>query len=439
MKTAQKLLFFLSVIVFISLLYISMFNVFQTDDYIYSAQSRDLGFWQSAADLYKNWGGRYFSNTLLCILPAGNTSFNWLPKIYPVLLWSIFIFSVFLNFREYFKMPVKECFVKAFIFFLFYTAVLSSISEHYFWLCATTTHYLPVIFFSFYILLLSKNQQQKTVSFPVVLLTGLMIGSNEILGFCVFFVSGILALKIKSKAKKIEFLIVIICLVASYAAPGNFVRAGTYEKGLLYRIFAIPAIGGINFLYLLLKTLPLIPILMVVFCEELQQINSRLPSKEFRIIFVFLLSLFLLSGVLLLLLNYRALETAGFFTLLLMSLILFRYCKNLKNFWAVSVVFLLLPPINLFTFKEKNMQLNYNVFKIVDEAVFSPLKEYEQEIKKRHQKLSSCRSETIELEPVKAVPKVLYFEEPGTKTDRNYINQQLERFYKLKSVSLKEE
>ena len=149
MKLFQKIIFGLSIIIFIGLCYISSFNVFQTDDYIYASQTRDLGALENSFTLYKNWGGRYLTYSLNTIIPAGKSEFYWLPKVLPIAYFTLLICGFYNNLRFYFKQKKTEALEKSFILFLFYTICLSSISEHYFWISGANVYFLSFILANF--------------------------------------------------------------------------------------------------------------------------------------------------------------------------------------------------------------------------------------------------------------------------------------------------
>ncbi|WP_449400055.1 hypothetical protein [Chryseobacterium wanjuense] len=125
MKLAKNILVFLSILLYIGLIYIAFFNVYQTDDYIYSYGTKKLGIMGNSLDFYKNWGGRYFGYTINTLNPISNDPENILPKIYPVLLFSTFIGISALNFKKYFKYSSSEALLKG--FFLFFSTPLFSL------------------------------------------------------------------------------------------------------------------------------------------------------------------------------------------------------------------------------------------------------------------------------------------------------------------------
>ena len=97
MRTVQNITLFLSVLLLIGLVYFSFFNVYQTDDYIYSYGTKKLGFLGNVCDFYMHWGGRYFGYTINMLNPVSKDPFNILPKIYPVFLLTSFLTVIILN------------------------------------------------------------------------------------------------------------------------------------------------------------------------------------------------------------------------------------------------------------------------------------------------------------------------------------------------------
>jgi hypothetical protein len=131
MKTVQNITLFLSVLLLIGLVYISFFNVYQTDDYIYSYGTKKLGFLGNVCDFYMHWGGRYFGYTINMLNPVSKDPLNILPKIYPVFLLTSFLAVIILNFRLYFNYSFAEALKEPVIVFI-YTVGLISLPEHYF-------------------------------------------------------------------------------------------------------------------------------------------------------------------------------------------------------------------------------------------------------------------------------------------------------------------
>ena len=103
MKIVQNIILFLSIIVFIGLVYISFFNVYQTDDYIFSYTTHQLGLFNNIFDFYSRWGGRYFGYSLSMLNPVAYDQWGILPKVYPIFLLCSFIAVLILNINYFFN------------------------------------------------------------------------------------------------------------------------------------------------------------------------------------------------------------------------------------------------------------------------------------------------------------------------------------------------
>ena len=103
MKIVQNILLFLSICLFFGLVYISFFNVYQTDDFIFSYSTQKLGLFNNIFEFYSEWGGRYFGYSINMFNPVAYDERNILPKIYPVFLLISFIGVLALNFTHFFK------------------------------------------------------------------------------------------------------------------------------------------------------------------------------------------------------------------------------------------------------------------------------------------------------------------------------------------------
>ena len=161
MRFLENSLFIFAILIFVAFGYFTFFNVYQTDDYIFSFFTRKFGFFGAACDLYLHWGGRYFGYSLNLLNPVALDSENLLPKIYPMLLMVLFITVVAVNFREFFGYSLADSFKKSFLFFFFYTVLLLSLPEHFFWITGSNIYFLPVIFSGILLFCLKKFHSGK--------------------------------------------------------------------------------------------------------------------------------------------------------------------------------------------------------------------------------------------------------------------------------------
>lgn len=119
MKTVQNIVLFLSVILCIGLVYISMFNVYQTDDYMCAYGTRVEGLWGNFTHTYLYWGGRYFGYTVNMLNPVAYDVNGIVPKVYPLFLMFSFIGVSSLNFKAYFRYSSVEALKKSIMLFFF--------------------------------------------------------------------------------------------------------------------------------------------------------------------------------------------------------------------------------------------------------------------------------------------------------------------------------
>jgi hypothetical protein len=216
MKSVQNIVLFLSVLLYIGLVYISFFNVYQTDDYIFTYSTKRLGLSGNIRDFYMNWGGRYFGYTINMFNPLSHDPEN------------TFIAVVALNFKQYFRYPLAESFRKSLLLFFFYTAMLVSLPEHYYWFTGSNVYFLSAILGGLLLLFYRKFQDSGKKGWLAlcIVLTIIIMGSNEILALILLGILGVLYSRNRSKATGILLLAGSIGLLISFMAPGNFRRMG---------------------------------------------------------------------------------------------------------------------------------------------------------------------------------------------------------------------
>lgn len=439
MKIFQKIFFGISIIFFIGLSYISFFNVFQTDDYIYAATTRELGAFENALTFYKNWGGRFFSYSLNTLIPAGNPHFFWLPKILPVFYFVLLILGFYLNFKFYFKQKKLHALQNAFILFLFYTICLTEISEHYYWISGANIYLLPIILSQFLIYFFGKFKSKQWIRSLIFFLIILLMGSNEVVALylILFLITNYLLNRNKDQLQLL--LIGIPFFLLNFFAPGNFNRMGEKDGETLIKTAKRIAIFIANSGFVFLKLILIIPLFNKIFEKEITIVSEKISKKRISIFFAFSLVALMFLGGLMLFAYWRATENIIFYTLIIGSVLIYYFFPIAKKFFWISAIVIFLPSITLFTYKKNVIELNYNLYSITQEILITPLSKYEKEIKTRHLLLRTTKEKNVYLKPIINLPKVLYFQEIGTKTEPNYINKQLQLFYEKEGVFLVEE
>lgn len=130
-----------------------------------------------------NWGGRYFGYSINTFNPLKFYKLSVLPKIYPVFLLTSFIGVVALNLSFFFKYSFLESLKKSFLFSFFYTLLLISLPEHYFWITGANIYFLPVIISGFLLFIFGKFRETGSTLFFYLsfLFIFILMGSNEIM------------------------------------------------------------------------------------------------------------------------------------------------------------------------------------------------------------------------------------------------------------------
>lgn len=439
MKRPQNIVLFLSVLLIIGLAYISLFNVYQTDDYFCSYATRKLGLLQCFTDTYTTWGGRYFGYSINMFNPVFYDSKNIVPKIYPVFLMLSFIGVSAVNLKEYFNYSFKESIKKGFLLFFFYTMLLVSLPEHYFWITGSNIYFVPVILAGILLYFIKKNKDTgENIWFSLsLLLIILLMGSNEILALIVW---GILLVTYYQKRNKKNLTLILtasVFLLVSFLAPGNFNRMGESEQGIIKWVKRIGLFGA-NTLYVAAKVLLLLPLFMMVFEEELKKIMSQITFKKAVLFWVVSLVPLLFTGYILTSIA-RQFESIIFYFLITLSLIVFFKFEKIKKFWWISLFIIFLPEPKVFPEKYSYFNIDLNGGNIVMELLTTDLKEYEREMNERVDIIKNSSQDSVVVDKIKEVPIILYMDEMASvKEEKTYVNDQLEKYFNKKYIRTKE-
>lgn len=438
MKRPQNIVLFLSVLLIIGLAYISLFNVYQTDDYFCSYATRKLGLLQCFTDTYTTWGGRYFGYSINMFNPVFYDSKNIVPKIYPVFLMLSFIGVSAVNLKEYFNYSFKESIKKGFLLFFFYTMLLVSLPEHYFWITGSNIYFVPVILAGILLYFIKKNKDTgENIWFSLsLLLIILLMGSNEILALIVW---GILLVTYYQKRNKKNLTLILtasVFLLVSFLAPGNFNRMGESEQGIIKWVKRIGLFGA-NTLYVVAKVLLLLPLFMMVFEEELKKIMSQITFKKAVLFWVVSLVPLLFTGYILTSIA-RQFESIIFYFLITLSLIVFFKFEKIKKFWWISLFIIFLPEPKVFPEKYSYFNIDLNGENIVMELLTTDLKEYEREMSERVDIIKNSSQDSVVVDKIKEIPRILHMDEMASvKEEKTYVNDQLEKYFNKKYIRTK--
>ncbi|MDR6405019.1 MULTISPECIES: DUF6056 family protein [Chryseobacterium] len=436
MKLVQNIILFLSILLCIGLVYIAFFNVYQTDDYIYSWGAKRLGIIGNSIDFYTNWGGRYFGYTLNMLNPVSQDPENILPKLYPIFLFSTFIGVSALNFKQYFKYSFSDSLVKGFLLFFFYTTLLISISEHYYWISGANIYFIPLILSGFLLLFYGKFQESGKMGWFLLsaVLVAILMGSNEILALILLGALIVLNYQIKSKENRILLIIGTIGFLISFLAPGNFKRLADSTDIFYIKWAKRVGVLGANTIYIAFKTVLVLPLFIKVFEKELQIIIKKISFKKAVLIWAISFLPLLFTGYIMNTVG-RQFENIIFFFLLTFSVVMMFRWKGIKKFWGISFIVVFLPQFNILPERYSNFNIDYNLSSIVKEILYTDLKTYDQEIANRISAIKNSKEDSLILNKIKTFPNVLYFDEMSSvNEDKKYVNDQLQKYFNKKYI-----
>ncbi|WP_312297500.1 hypothetical protein [Chryseobacterium sp.] len=438
MKKVQNIVLFLSVILFIGLVYISLFNVYQTDDYMASYGTREYGLWGNFINTYMTWGGRYFGYTMNMLNPVSYDRSGILPKVYPVFLMLSFIGVSVLNFKAYFRNSSGEALKKSFMLFFFYTLLLISIPEHYYWVAGANIYFMPAILSGLLLYFVKKNKDsgKKIWLFLSLFLIVLLMGSNEILALILQGVLMVFYYRNRNKQNLIFLLFGTFFLLVSFLAPGNFNRMGEAESGLAKWLKRM-ALFGVNTLYIAFKALIVIPLFIKVFEKELKSIAQKITFEKAALAWAVSLIPLLFTGYILNSIA-RQFESILFYFLITFSLLVIFKFEKIKQFWWVSLIIIFLPEMKIFPERYAYFNIDFNMANIAAELFTTDLKEYEREVDERINIIKSSSGDSVVVDKVKTIPGVLYFSEMASeKEEPTFVNDQLQKYFKKKYIRTK--
>lgn len=439
MKLVQNITLFLSILLCIGLVYISFFNVYQTDDYIYSYSTKTLGIVGNIQDFYMNWGGRYFGYTINMFTPLSKDPENILPKIYPVFLFFSFIGVSALNFKQYFKYSFFESLLKGLLLFFFYTVILINISEHYYWFTGSNVYFLPIVLSGFLLFFWGKFQEtgKKLWFYLSLFLTVILMGSNEVLALILLGILAYFNTQNKSKEARILLIVGFIGFLFTFLAPGNFKRMPDLDEPFYRTWLRRIAYSVANTGYISIKVLLILPFFIKVFEKELNEIKNRINIKKALIIWSISFLPLIFLGYIMNIVG-RPFENIVFFFLLSFSVVVMFKFEQIKKFWWISFIIIFLPKTNFFPKSYSNFNLDFNLNNLVKEILYTDLRSYDKEIENRVDTLKNSTQDSVVLDKIKTIPKVLYFGEMGSVNEpKGFVSDQLQKYFNKKYIRTK--
>lgn len=438
MKTVQNIVLFLSVILCIGLVYISMFNVYQTDDYMCAYGTRVHGLLGNFTHTYLYWGGRYFGYTVNMLNPVAYDVNVIFPKVYPIFLMLSFIGVAALNFKAYFSYSPGEALKKSLMLFFFYTILLVSIPEHYFWITGSNIYFLPVILSGLLLYFFKKNEDtaKKIWFYLSLLLIVVLMGANEILAL---LLQGLLMVSYYQKRNKQNLIFLLtgtVFLLVSFLAPGNFNRMGETEDGLLKWMKRV-AIFGVNTAYIAFKSLLVLPLFIKVFEKELKKITQKITFQKAVSVWAVSLLPLLFTGFILNLIA-RQFENIIFYFFITFAVLLVFKMEKIKQFWWVSFIIIFLPEFRVFPERYSYLNIDLNAANIATEIFTTDLAEYERKVDERIDLIRHSPKDSVVVKKIKVIPRILHFDEMASVNENEtYVNDQLQKYFEKKYIRTK--
>lgn len=277
----KKLLFvltFSNIVFFGYFLFLSYFNYLTLDDYCYIAQYKLHGFWGSIAAWYYEWQGRFAQQFVINVILFFSQKLNSLLPFYTMFaaMWIVLIYSYFKwSIKTFFSnIVIKNFFVVQLSVFVFFLILWLSIDRSTFFFASMSTSYYGgafALFALFYFIIIDKT---KLHHYMLLVISSIYIGggveSYALLGLLmlvllVFYLMVFSKNKIKRAllVKTIfAFLLISICFIIMYKAPGNNVRRVQYSDITLlqslplalnstYHFFKIELAARVSYLLLI--------------------------------------------------------------------------------------------------------------------------------------------------------------------------------------------
>lgn len=427
----KKIVFWISVLFLVCLVYLAFFNRYQTDDYILAASVIKQGNFDSFLETYLHWSGRYFSFFL-----AKNTTlifhdYEIYPTIAPIFSILLLVFGFFLVLKSYlggfFKINIQKAIVLSAVYFW----LCVSLGEHLYWNSAAKIYFFPMLYFLYFLYFLKRWQERGEgyVYGLLYLLSFMIIGSNEMMAvqFCV--VLFLFYQKIKNQKLLFLLLASLFFLIFSFLAPGNRERLSGQELLFVQKLQSIVKLFGGLLIFSIIKSMVLIPI---VHCYFKRELGYLIHHKLIFRIGVISISGLAIAGVLGAG-DARSTDTFLFFVFLFLAGFIFRY-RNLGRWFFLSIVLVLVPHFYLPPHRNHFFDLNYHGFDVYHDITSGKLSVFKTQMKERESILEQSSAQEMVLKRISYVPRTLYFVEIPDKQHWDYINVQLCDYYQKKFI-----
>ncbi len=268
---------------------ISVFNNPAADDFAFSVECSNHGYWGVQSWWYTHWFGRYFSTALLSLNPLLIQSFFLFKLIPVVLIIALFISLYYLARTLFVNAEKRQCLLFSLCFIFIYLFFMPNVAEGIYWFAGAITYQVANILTILLFISVIKLMQTKKIKFLFlsVLFVFCVIGSNELSMLIVDFILAAIFGYAFFKEKKINYSLLILLVFAFifslvvYFSPGNTVRGNTIPNDHQFAFSAWQAvIQTINHLRL---WLPLSIVFILIFFDAFHKHIKAAWASNFNV------------------------------------------------------------------------------------------------------------------------------------------------------------
>jgi hypothetical protein len=426
-------------------LILAKYNHPSADDYSYTVDRFNLGFWQLQKHFYLKWTGRYISTVLLSSTPIVYYSFSWYKVIALILIVFLVYGSYFLAKTVFPKTHKSDVWVISLFIIVMFFSQMPSIAQGIYWAAGALTYQTANIFTLFLfanILRLMQTKQKKYLIFAVIF-AFLVIGSNEtsmlLIDFLVFIIFAYQLYQYRKIDKNLFILLAFMFVFSliSILAPGNMARAEQHPAGHQMRAFIL---SYREMKKMIISWFPLLILLSVLLFDYLNKLNIS-KAKFFNIHPAF--GLLLLPFVVFL--GYfpgywslghvppgRTVNVIYFFFVLISLFFLLSAHYRYHKFIQISAFVRYAVILTIFIFISKKDNNIYIAYKDIDteRAYWYDIENYD-----RYRLIKKSKQDTIYLKKYHNRPKTLLFNDI-TQDPKHWRNVSFAKYWHKKVIVL---
>ncbi len=232
-KIRYIVIFAFGLLVTILFLVLSFYNHPSADDFNYSMNVRQYGFFGAQQYWYTHWSGRYFATFLLSLNPLVINSVSGY-KMMSFLLIFLTVFSLYFFIDTVFNKArfLEKTYIVILAFFTF-VMLMPSVAEGFYWMSGAYTYQIGnILTLLLGALIISYNRNKSKIVFVLAVITLIaLIGTNETSMFIsvliILFINVFRIIKDKTIPVFLFVLLGVaaICSMVVYFAPGNDFRS----------------------------------------------------------------------------------------------------------------------------------------------------------------------------------------------------------------------